>query len=94
MSNNVLRFPNQQNASQSSGQNQANPMNAIMNQFMSGMSPMAILNRMAGPQVKQAKQIIGGKNEDQLREIAINMAKQRGVDLNNLAQQMGINLPK
>ena len=91
---NMLRFPNQQNAPQQSGQNQANPMNIIMNQFMNGMSPMAILNRMAGPQVNQAKQIIGGKNQDQLRQIAMNMAAQRGVDLNNLAQQMGINLPK
>lgn len=94
MSNNVLRFPNQQNALQQSGQNQTNPMNIIMNQFMNGMSPMAILNRMAGPQVNQAKQIISGKNQDQLRQIAMNMAAQRGVDLNNLAQQMGINLPK
>lgn len=91
---NMLRFPNKQNAPQQSGQNQANPMNIIMNQFMNGMSPMAILNRMAGPQVNQAKQIIGGKNQDQLRQIAMNMAAQRGVDLNNLAQQMGINLPK
>lgn len=91
---NMLRFPNQQNAPQQSVQNQTNPMNIIMNQFMNGMSPMAILNRMAGPQVNQAKQIIGGKNQDQLRQIAINMAAQRGVDLNNLAQQMGINLPK
>ena len=91
---NMLRFPNQQNATQQSGQGQTNPMNIIMNQFMNGMSPMAILNRMAGPQVNQAKQIIGGKNQDQLRQIAMNMAAQRGVDLNNLAQQMGFNLPK
>ena len=90
----MLRFPNQQNATQQSGQGQTNPMNIIMNQFMNGMSPMAILNRMAGPQVNQAKQIIGGKNQDQLRQIAMNMAAQRGVDLNNLAQQMGFNLPK
>ena len=91
---NMLRFPNQQNATQQSGQGQTNPMNIIMNQFMNGMSPMAILNRMAGPQVNQAKQIIGGKNQEQLRQIALNMAAQRGVDLNNLAQQMGFNLPK
>ena len=91
---NMLRFPNQQNATQQSGQGQTNPMNIIMNQFMNGMSPMAILNRMAGPQVNQAKQIIGGKNQDQLRQIAMNMAAQRGVDLNNLAQQMGFNLPE
>ena len=45
-------------------------------------------------QAQQAKQIIGGKNENQLRDIAMNMARQRGVDLNALAQQMGVQIPK
>ena len=94
MNNNILNFPNVPKTQNVSNQGQFNPMQIIMNQFMNGMSPMAILNRMAGPQVNQAKQIIGGKNQDQLRQIAMNMAAQRGVDLNNLAQQMGINLPK
>lgn len=94
MSNNVLRFPGQGGTQQQGGQMQANPMNIIMNQFMNGMSPMAILNRMAGPQVNQAKRLIGGKSQDQLRQIAMNMAAQRGIDINSLAQQMGINLPK
>ena len=94
MSNNVLNFPNAPKTHGNGVQNQVNPMKIIMNQFMSGMSPMAILNRMNGPQVDQAKNLIGGKNEDQLRQIAMNMAKQRGIDLNGLAQQMGINLPK
>ena len=45
-------------------------------------------------QAQQAKQLIGGKNENQLREIAVNMARQRGVDLNSLAQQLGVTIPK
>lgn len=94
MSNNVLNFPNAPKIHGNGVQNQVNPMQIIMNQFMSGMSPMAILNRMNGPQVDQAKNLISGKNEDQLRQIAMNMAKQRGIDLNGLAQQMGINLSK
>ena len=94
MNNNILNFPNASKAQNIGNHSQVNPMQIIMNQFMNGMSPMAILNRMAGPQVNQAKQIIGGKNQEQLRHIAMNMAAQRGVDLNNLAQQMGINLPK
>lgn len=94
MNNNILNFPNAPKTQGSGGQNQANPMQIIMNQFMNGMSPMAILNRMNGPQVNQAKNLIGGKSEEQLRQIAMNMAKQRGIDLNGLAQQMGINLPK
>jgi hypothetical protein len=94
MNNNILNFPNSPNTRGVANQGQVNPMQIIMNQFVNGMSPMAILNRMNGPQVNQAKSLIGGKSEDQLRQIAMNMAKQRGIDLNNLAQQMGINLPK
>ena len=94
MSNNVLNFPNAPKTQSVPNQNQINPMQILANQFKNGMSPMAILNRMNGPQVNQAKSLIGGKSEDQLRQIAMNMAKQRGIDLNNLAQQMGINLPK
>lgn len=94
MNNNILNFPNSPNTRGVANHGQVNPMQIIMNQFMSGMSPMSILNRMNGPQVDQAKSLIGGKSEDQLRQIAMNMAKQRGIDLNGLAQQIGINLPK
>ena len=94
MNNNILNFPNSPNARGVANQGQVNPMQIIMNQFVNGMSPMAILNRMSGPQVNQARSLIEGKNQDQLRQIAINMAAQRGVDLNSIAQQMGIPLPK
>ena len=94
MNNNILNFPNSPNTRGVASQGQVNPMQIIMNQFMSGMSPMSILNRMNGPRVDQAKSLIGGKSEVQLRQIAMNMAKQRGIDLNGLAQQMGINHPK
>lgn len=96
--NNVLPFPAsprmapQQN--QNGRQRQANPMQAIVGQFMGGMSPVAILDRMGGPQAKQAKQIISGKSESQLREIAMNMARQRGVDIGSLAQQLGVQIPE
>ena len=94
MNNNILNFPNVPKNQNVGNPSQINPMQIIMNQFANGMSPMAILNRMNGPQVNQAKNLIGGKSEEQLRQIAMNMAKQRGIDLNGLAQQMGINLPK
>lgn len=92
--NNMIPFPAPPRmAQQQTQQRQGNPMQMIVNQFMGGMSPMAILDRMAGPQVQQAKKIIGGKNENQLRDIAMNMARQRGVDLGNLAQQLGVKIP-
>lgn len=94
MSSNVLNFPNASKMQSVPNQNKINTIQILANQFKNGMSPMAILNRMYGPQVNQARSLIEGKNQDQLRQIAINMAAQRGVDLNSLAQQMGIPLPK
>lgn len=90
MNNNILNFPQPPRTSGS----QVNPMQLIMNQFMNGVSPMNILNRMGGEHAEQAKRLIGGKSEDQLRQIAINMASQRGIDLNSLAQQLGVRIPK
>ena len=57
---------------------------------------MQLLQQMAGqnPQAAQAMRLIQGKNPQQLRQIAENMAKERGVDLNQMAHQMGITLPK
>lgn len=91
--NNILPFPAPPRQAQGQ-QRQGNPMQAIVGQFMNGVSPMAILDRIGGPQAQQAKQLIGGKNENQLREIAMNMARQRGVDLSSLAQQLGVQIPK
>ena len=91
--NNILPFPAPPRQAQPAQRQQGNPMQAIVSQFMGGMSPMAILDRIGGPQAQQAKKLIGGKNENQLREIATNMAKQRGVDLESLAQQLGVRIP-
>lgn len=91
--NNILPFPAPPRQAQGAQRQQGNPMQAIVNRFMGGMSPMDILNRIGGPQAQQAKQLIGGKSENQLREIATNMARQRGVDLGSLAQQLGVRIP-
>lgn len=93
--NNILSFPAPPRMAQPKGQQrQANPMQMIVNQFMGGMSPVAILDRIGGPQAQQAKKIISGKSENQLRDIAMNMARQRGVDLGSLAQQLGVQIPE
>lgn len=61
-----------------------------------GGNPMQMLQQMAGqnPQAAQAMRLIQGKNPQQLRQIAENMAKERGVDLDQMAKQMGLTLPK
>lgn len=93
--NNILPFPAPPRMAPQQGQKrQANPIQAIVGQFMGGMPPVAILDRIGGPKAQQAKQIISGKSESQLREIAMNMARQRGVDIGSLAQQLGVQIPE
>lgn len=95
--NNVIQFPappRMQQPQQSGHRQQINPIQSIMNQFMQGVNPEQILDQMTGPEVKQAKQILHGKNPAQLKSIAYNMAKQRGVKIEDLAAQMGLHLPK
>lgn len=69
------------------------PMNNPMLQMMmSGMSPMQYLQQMAGrnPQIAQAINLIQGKTPEQLRQIADNMAKQRGTSVEEIARQYGL----
>ena len=56
---------------------------------------MYLLQQMAAqdPQVSQAMRMIQGKSPQQLRSMAENMAKERGVSLEGMANQMGITLP-
>lgn len=71
----------------------------LVNAVRQSRNPMSVLENMmsqnaGNPQIAQAMKLIQGKNSDQLRQVAENMAKERGVDLNQLAQGMGLNLPK
>ena len=72
-----------------------NPLMAILGAMRSGGNPMSMLQQMAGqnPQMRQFMQMINGKSPDQLKQIAENMARERGVSLNDVARQLGITLP-
>ncbi len=76
------------------------PMNnpiAIMAQMVrQGQSPMPFLAQMArqNPQVAQTMQMMQGKNSQQLQSMAQNMARERGINLDALAQQIGFQIPK
>lgn len=72
-----------------------NPLNMMMNAMRVGANPMNILQHMAGqnPQMRQFMQMINGKSPDQLKQMAENMARERGVSLNDVARQLGITLP-
>ena len=72
-----------------------NPMQ-LMQMLKGGVNP----NQLAGqliqrnPAFRQAAQFMNGKTPQQIRQEARQLAAQRGVDLNQLARSLGIQLPK
>ncbi len=72
-----------------------NPMMAMLQMARNGGNPMQMLQQMAGqnPQAAQAMRLIQGKNPQQLRQIAENMAKERGISIDDLARQLGVTIP-
>lgn len=72
-----------------------NPMQ-ILQAVQNGANPNQIIVQLAqqNPAFRQAVQAVNGKSPDQIRDMAYQMAKQRGVDMAQFAQQMGIPLPK
>lgn len=73
-----------------------NPLFAVLQAARVGGNPMVMMQQLAGrsPQGAQLLQMIQGKSPAQMRAIAENMAKERGVSLNQVAGQFGLTLPK
>lgn len=71
-----------------------NQMMQVMNLMRNGGNPMTLLNQMTGnnPMVSSLMQSMQGKSPEALRQMAMNIAKERGVDLNQFAQQFGMKL--
>jgi hypothetical protein len=72
-----------------------NPMMQMMGMLRSGRNPNAILQSMAmnNPQVRQVIQMMNGKTPEQLRQMANNMAAERGTTVEDIARQLGIQIP-
>lgn len=72
---------------------QNNPLMALVQVMNSGGNPLALLQQMApqNPQAFQALQMMQGKNPQQLEQMARSMAQERGIDLNQMIRQLGIN---
>lgn len=72
-----------------------NPLMMLMGLMRSGGNPMALLQQMADhdPQVAQFMRMINGKSTQQLQNMAENVAKEKGVSINDVARQLGLNLP-
>lgn len=71
-----------------------NPMQMVQ-MISAAQNPMQTMMQLSqqNPALGQAMQMMNGKTPAQMRQIVNDMARQRGVDLNQLARQMGINLP-
>lgn len=69
-----------------------NPVMMLVNIMRNGGNPMLAMSQMAGqnPQIAQAMQLMQGKSPQQLQMMAQNMARERGVDLNQMIRQFGI----
>lgn len=76
---------------------QGNPMMQLMQMMRGGMNPMQVMQSMAqsqNPQVMNAMKMINGKNPQQLKTMCENMCKQRGISVEQIAQQLGLQLPQ
>lgn len=67
-----------------------NPMQ-LAQMLQQSNNPMGLLSMMAGsnPMLHRALEMGQGKSPEQLRAVAENLARQRGVDLNQFMHQFG-----
>lgn len=70
-----------------------NPILSMVQTFNSGGNPMQMIEQMAkqDPYMAQAMQMIQGKSPQQLQVMAQNMAQERGIDINQMIRDLGIN---
>lgn len=66
-------------------------MNGNWNQLAAMVQRMAMSR---DPRAVQAMRLMQGKNPQQMRQTVENLAKERGIDLEQLAAGLGIQLPK
>lgn len=69
-----------------------NIMQMLMGAMRGGADPTAMLTGMAmqNPQLAPVMNIIRGKSPEQLKQTAENMARERGIDLQAMAKQLGL----
>lgn len=72
-----------------------NPLQMV--QMLRGArNPMQTMMQLSqqNPQLGQIMQMTNGKTPAQMEQMVRQAAQQRGVDLNQIAQQLGVKLPK
>lgn len=75
---------------------QNNPFMALAQMMKNGGNPMPIIQQAAraNPQLNQFLQMVNGKSPEQLKQMAMNIAKEKGTTVEEVAQQMGLSVPK
>ena len=72
------------------------PMNPlqVIQALQQGANPNQLMMQLVqqNPAVRQAMQMVNGKTPDQIRDMAQQIARQRGIDLTQLTRQLGIKL--
>lgn len=71
---------------------QNNPFMQMISMLKNGGNPQAMIQQMAksNPQMKQIMDTVNGKSQQEMNEYIKNAAQQRGVDLSQLAQSIGM----
>jgi len=72
-----------------------NPLQ-MLNAIQKAQNPTAFLSQLArqNPQLQRVMEVMQGKSPQELEQYVRNTAKTQGVDLNQLAQRMGLQLPQ
>ena len=73
-----------------------NPLAQLAQIAKQGQSIYPALMQMSrgDPRMMQALQMMQGRSPDQVRQMVLNMARERGIDLNQMAQMYGLRLPR
>ena len=72
-----------------------NPMQLVQ-MIQGGGNPMQMLMQESrnNPVIGQVMRMTNGRTRVEMRNMAYEVARQRGVDINQVAQSMGLKLPK
>ena len=72
-----------------------NPLQ-MLGALQKAQNPIGLLNQIVGqnPQLKRVLEIVNGKSPKEIEQYVRNTAQTQGLDLNQLAKKMGLQLPQ
>lgn len=73
-----------------------NPVIKLVQMMKGGGNPQQLLQQLAGqnPQAKTVLDMMQAGNSQGLKEMAMNMAKERNTSVEEIAKQLGLEMPK